>query len=516
MLKTQKDQLFILIKSLTKAEKRNFRLYVTRFQSGGDTKFLQLFDALDRMGEYDEKAVIKKIVSIEKKQLANLKRHLYKQILTSLRLIHIQKNIDIQIREQVDFARILYGKGMYMQSLKILDRIKQIAVDHHQDVLHLEILEFQKMIEVRHVTHSRQVENKMERLLMESLQRSQITHDINLLSALHIQIHGYYIQHGHTQNKADQEALLDYFNTHMPDGLDKRQLTFFEKTNLYQSWMWYHYINLNLDKGRESAGQWVNLFMENPHMREKDPDLYIRSLYYLMIFHFLSAKKEDFHYYLQKMEDFASTHQEDFNDNSSMLVCVYSNLSYLNYYLLNHKFEEGVAQIESIQNQLLQYNQYIDEYRILLFDYKFAYLHFGIGQFEEALDYLNKIVLIKNPQLPKDLQIYASLLQLICLYETKQYDLMSYFISPLSRTIHKYRGRNKTQSLLLDLLKKIVAIPPSEASSVFTAFKHKELQTILNSAFEQKAIRYLRPDVWIKSHTDNCTVKEATMVLENV
>ena len=95
---------------------------------------------------------------VKKRHLSNLKRHLYKQILISLRLIYIQKNIDIQIREQLDFARILYGKGLYMQSLKLLERIKRTALEHHQDVLHLEILEFQKMIEARHITRSRMVE----------------------------------------------------------------------------------------------------------------------------------------------------------------------------------------------------------------------------------------------------------------------------------------------------------------------------------------------------------------------
>ena len=125
----QDDQLISLINSLTKAEKRNFKLYVNRLQSKSDVKFVQLFDVVDKMSDWDDAIVFKKIPAIKKAQLANLKRHLYKQILISLRLIHIQKNVDIQIREQIDFARILYGKGLYIQSLKLLDRIQQIAED---------------------------------------------------------------------------------------------------------------------------------------------------------------------------------------------------------------------------------------------------------------------------------------------------------------------------------------------------------------------------------------------------
>ena len=71
------DALFQLIHSMHKAEKRNFKLYIKRNSSNQDLKVIQLFDALDRQNEYDEKALLKKLSST-KTQLANLKTHLYK------------------------------------------------------------------------------------------------------------------------------------------------------------------------------------------------------------------------------------------------------------------------------------------------------------------------------------------------------------------------------------------------------------------------------------------------------
>ncbi len=98
------DTLFQLIHSLQKSEKRNFKLYVTRNSSGEDLKIIQLFDALDKMQEYDEASLLKKNPSIKKLQLSNLKAHLYKQILSSLRLLENDENIDIYLHEQLDFA----------------------------------------------------------------------------------------------------------------------------------------------------------------------------------------------------------------------------------------------------------------------------------------------------------------------------------------------------------------------------------------------------------------------------
>jgi len=159
-----KHQLFRLIKSLTKAEKRNFKLFATRAGATPDNKFIRLFDVIDKSKQPDDELLLKRI-GITSGKLSNLKRHLYQQVLTSLRLIYISKEIDIELREQIDFTRILYGKGHYLDALRLLERAKDIAVKHNQDILHLEILEFQKLIEARHVTLSRQVSNKMELLL---------------------------------------------------------------------------------------------------------------------------------------------------------------------------------------------------------------------------------------------------------------------------------------------------------------------------------------------------------------
>ena len=51
------NELFDLIQSLTKSEKRFFKLH-SSLQSG-DKNYLRLFDAIDRMKEYDETSLKK-------------------------------------------------------------------------------------------------------------------------------------------------------------------------------------------------------------------------------------------------------------------------------------------------------------------------------------------------------------------------------------------------------------------------------------------------------------------------
>jgi hypothetical protein len=114
----QSEQLFTIIKSLTKAEKRNFRLYVQRLQSNENVLYVRLFDILDKAEDYDEDKVLEKMGDIPKSQFVNIKRHLYTQVLKSLRLIF--ENIEsIKVREQIDFAHILYSKWLYLLAFKL-------------------------------------------------------------------------------------------------------------------------------------------------------------------------------------------------------------------------------------------------------------------------------------------------------------------------------------------------------------------------------------------------------------
>ena len=89
---------------------------------------------MDKQKELNDHQILTKLKGIDKVQYSNLKRHLYKQLMTSLRMIHIQKKTDIQVREYLDYVDILYGKGLYLQSLKILDKAKILADKSNNDL----------------------------------------------------------------------------------------------------------------------------------------------------------------------------------------------------------------------------------------------------------------------------------------------------------------------------------------------------------------------------------------------
>ncbi|WP_240935715.1 hypothetical protein [Hymenobacter sp. HDW8] len=203
------DPVFQLIKSLTRSEKRHFRLFTNRQGSNEGLKFLQLFDALDEQARYDEERVLTEVPAIKKVQLANLKANLYKQMLASLRLYHLGQNLDIQLREQLDYARVLYNRGLYQQSLKMLEKVKVAA--HHAEMPHIALLalDFEKLIESQYITRS--LRGKAENLSAEV--RDTVAHltQEHELSNLSLRMYGLYLKIGHARNQEDSESITKLF-----------------------------------------------------------------------------------------------------------------------------------------------------------------------------------------------------------------------------------------------------------------------------------------------------------------
>ena len=54
------EQLFILIKSLSPEEKRQFKLFSSKYQRTKGNNYVRLFDAVDKLSQYDEDQLRKK------------------------------------------------------------------------------------------------------------------------------------------------------------------------------------------------------------------------------------------------------------------------------------------------------------------------------------------------------------------------------------------------------------------------------------------------------------------------
>jgi hypothetical protein len=114
-------ELHELIRSLTKSEKRFFKLH-SALQSG-DKNYLRIFDAIDRQKVYDEDAVKKQFAKETFiKHFPSEKNHLYKLILKALRAYHGEASVSGLLKQEIKNIEILYDKALYNEANKTLHR----------------------------------------------------------------------------------------------------------------------------------------------------------------------------------------------------------------------------------------------------------------------------------------------------------------------------------------------------------------------------------------------------------
>lgn len=235
-----------MVKNLDKSEKRHFKLYAKRINSSKDGLFVKLFEILDKANKLNDSKFQKLLDVKSQNQYANIKRHLYAQIVKSLRLLYISKEDGIMIREQLDYATILYGKGLYQQCLTLLERSKIQALKANETIMLLQIIELQKKIESRHITRSRSVKNRIENLVEDSQQIRQTISKTSALSDLSLNIQGLYIKHGFAKNERDEALFISYFDSNKP--LYEESSSFYESVLCTKAMFGFIICVLNLIK----------------------------------------------------------------------------------------------------------------------------------------------------------------------------------------------------------------------------------------------------------------------------
>ena len=102
------EALFELIQSMTKSEKRYFKLLSSRHTIGNENNYILLFNAIEKQTEYSEE----QLFSMFKGQaflnrFSITKKRLYDHILSSLDAFHAANSIDAQLFKMLHSADIL-------------------------------------------------------------------------------------------------------------------------------------------------------------------------------------------------------------------------------------------------------------------------------------------------------------------------------------------------------------------------------------------------------------------------
>ncbi len=505
MSKAKSDQLFNLIQSLSKGEKRFFKLYAARLNTRSDKKFVILFDAIERQKVYDENKIIAKEKSLNPTQFSNLKAHLYYQLLKSTKLCNSSDLENIKITELLDYARILYNKCLYKECVKMIDKAKAMAMENDRSVLLLEILELEKLVLPKTLESGN--EQRVNFLINTTNHVAASIKNINIFSNLSLKLNSYYVQTGFSRSKKDLEKVSAFFNASLPKYKEK-DLSFQEKLYLYNSFVGYYFFIQDFSKGYVYANKWVDLFEQQPEMKRHKLEMYIKSLNSL-----LAVQNK-----LYKYKEFAETQKQLIaikrdktlvlteNINLNLFKAIY--VHEMNRHFMLGEFKSGIRIVGALENELNKFIPKLDKHSVLLIYYKIACLYIGSGNYKMGIKWLNKIYNEKEIDLREDIYSFARILLLVCHFELGNDYLVESNIRSTYRYFRKKGELSQYQKYILNFLRYLF-IDPSELhlKKQFNTLK-KQMLSLESSKYERRAFMYFDIITWLESKIENRSIQE--------
>jgi len=492
------EDLFQLIKSLTRQEKRYFKLFASRNMIKDNNNYIKLFDAIEKQKQvatatprYDEKQIRESFAN--ERFINNLpvtKFFLHKLILKSLRAYHAENSIDLQLKELLAYTEILYQKALYTQCSKVLDRAKKIAYKYEKHLQILEILQWELQIQKGEFNIK-----KLNEILAEEKKMLLVYKNSSEYHGLNLQIHSLLQREGIVRRQ-DHLKKIEKIIDHPLLSNEAQALSMRAKDYYYNIYSGYFALKDDAINRYKYNKNHVALIESNPEQITENLQSYIAVLNNFAVACGELKKYDEELHIIEKLRAIP----QKYVVSEAVEVKIFS-LSYnleLNLYLKTKHFEKGIALVGEIEKGLKQFSGKIPKEYELFFYYNIAELYFSVSNYSEALDWLNKILNDREVDIRPDIHCFARIFNLIIHYELGNYDLVEYRSKSTHYFLDKKQRLYKVESSFLNFFQKKLPkiIGQKELVAAFKDLK-KEIEEIVKDPLEHRALEYFDFISWV-------------------
>ena len=498
------DALLELINSLTRTEKRYFKLYSARNSDGNKHHlFTDVFDVVDKMQSTDLNLLMKKLPGLSRKQISDSKRHMYKQVLNSLVMFNANKP-EFEISHEINKSKILYNKGLYQETLALLARTKKKAYAEQDFLAVYEIVDLEKKIESTHITRSHS--SRAKELEEETNEVRGVIRREADWSELALNLYAKFLEIGHVKNEQEHQDITAYFNENRPSLNPNGYSYFFESLYAFQSNEWYHFITQNFKMAYKYSVQWIDLFNQFPSFKKTHAHLHAKGYHNCLSMLFLSMDLKRHERYFKELTAL-STGQNSSDTNTQINTFIYITSARLNDIILKGDFSESKPYLLDLEQELLHNEDRISDYRLMVFWYRMASIYFTMGEHRSCIKLLARVIHPNQKKLREDLQCFARLLSLIAHFELENDELLVYQTKSTFRFLINMNESTKMHASIMNFLKVALFKKRGELSSHFLLLKN-ELDVIAEDPYERRSFLYLDVLSWLESKIDNVPVEQ--------
>ena len=486
------NELFKLIKSLSKSEKRFFKLS-SSLQSG-DKNYLKIFDFIDKQKKYDEDSLKQEFLGTTFiNHLPSEKNHLYKLILKSLRSYYSEQTISSILKQEIKNVEILYKKALYKECGKFVKRAKKMAEEHEKFYYWFELLSWEKRL-MAEAFESGDFTVDLDKLIKEEEEVIAKLRNLAEYQILYSKINYVFRSGGFTRNESERQVVEEIANYHLIKGKNTalstraasicyyiKGLCSATNRNYQESFTFFNKVRLILDN--------------NKKLKADLSQRYVTTLSHLLNCYLDDSNFEEAEKLIHELRGIHT--QKGFN-SMDIRVKLFTSSNNAEI-LMNNKqgeFEKSFELINSIGDTIQDYGEKIPKEQHLMFTYNMAYTYFGIGDYKKSLSFINELLNDNEQKLRQDIYSFARLFNLLIHYELGNYDFLEYSIKSTSRYLSKYEKDYQIESVFVRQIRKLAKEGESTRLDSLNAIK-SEIQKLYEDPAERVIQDYFNVEAWI-------------------
>ncbi|WP_221393714.1 hypothetical protein [Dyadobacter sp. NIV53] len=482
------NQLHLLVQSLTKSEKRYFRLSISLQQ--GDKAYLRLFDCLEQYVQFNEKIKTEVADLFPGATLEPARKHLYHVLMKSLRQYEADKSIEVRLMNLIQDSQILYNRGLICASFEELEKAKRLAMKHEKFIFYILAArqELQFILRQHFIKwdESKLIEKQEKiRELLEhecTVQQHASLYEVLLLR---------YWKMGVVRSLRETVRLNDLLlEEHQV--LNTQRLNSFESQQLHLHFQSAYFLMTGDAQGSLSVlYELDNLFQNNTELWLDKPVYYNHVLNNILETLRRTEQYDKMEYFLGRLESLSTPSE------GHRLSIKYQVLEHRLHSAVNQGFHHQALIIFNQENQGLERDlpnlplQIEVQLRLTI-----ARIHYYLCDYSQALLCINHILNQPTSSLSSLLYISCRLMKLMIHVALDDRDYLFYEIRSIERKLKGGKAWYRVEQLFLTLLKKWLKYKPLKSVAA------QSLQ-LLDDSYERQLMLELGIKDWFQEMSDN-------------
>lgn len=476
-----KKQLFLyhLIHSLSKSEKRYFKLYTKRTNSKEVREYEVIYNLILKRKSYSEEAIK---AAAHVKNFAYQKKYLYDLIIRCLiDYSHQEKNNNINGQNLLS-AEILFAKGLPAQALSQLKKEKKVAYNTELFGKIISAIEVEQKI----LSSRMDVLNTKPEFTKLTAEKKTILKKIEEVS--YIEMLGVDLLNlaHHSKNNKSEAARKEYFKIIKKLNQEEDRLSSLRsELHFYRIKGSAYYLLEEYEKAISYYEKEITLSLQLK-INDSNKAYFCSKLNTLASIYSRLKLAKEFDKTLKLLD---STIQEIGSAHLKKRYTLTFYILELNFYILTNNYSKLTPYLETIPTNLSMYKEeFKNSYNILCYNTACGY--FYIGNYKKSLFWINKVLSENYKDMMPEVNAAARLINLVIHYQLDNLMLLDSLISSYKKTNQKKSIYAPFEKILLKFLMLLITNPNNKAGiskeyiPKLLSFKNHKTQGSIFQVFE--------------------------------